>query len=162
MAGIEDIIRVFRGTENVPIKEQINYPFRGKYFSTRPDDAIDFASRQGTYTGKVNYLDLTKDEFEKAKNLSRNQRTGLSGEVIVDDDLLEKQKTDVLKTIKARGKNLSKLALKGLSRLATLPAALVLNLFSTQSLNEGEEELLKKQLEEMAKEGNVDKPLYED
>ena len=162
MAGIEDIIRVFRGTENVPIKEQINYPFRGKYFSTRPDDAIDFASRQGTYTGKVNYLDLTKDEFEKAKNLSRNQRTGLSGEVIVDDDLLEKQKTDVLKTIKARGKNLSKLALKGLSRLATLPAALVLNLFSTQSLNEGEEELLQKQLEEMAKEGNVDKPLYED
>lgn len=162
MAGIEDIIRVFRGTENVPIKEQINYPFRGKYFSTRPDDAIDFASRQGTYTGKVNYLDLTKDEFEKAKNLSRNQRTGLSGEVIVDDDALERQKTDILKTIKARTKNLSKLALKGLTKLSTLPAALVLNLFSTQSLNEGEEELLKKQLEEMAKEGNVDKPLYED
>jgi len=162
MAGIEDIIRVFRGTENVPIKEQINYPFKGKYFSTRPEDAVDFASRQGTYTGKVNYLDLTKDEFEKAKNLSKGQNTRLSGEVIVDDDALERQKTDVLKTIKARGKNLSKLALKGLTKLSTLPAALVLNLFSTQSLNEGEEELLQKQLEEMAKEGNVDKPLYED
>ena len=162
MAGIEDIIRVFRGTENVPLNEQINYPFKGKYFSTRPEDAIDFASRQGTYTGKVNYLDLTKDEFEKAKNLSKAQKTSLSGEVIVDDDVLEKQKTDVLKTIKARGKNLSKLALKGLVKVSTLPAALVLNLFSTQSLNEGEEELLQKQLEEMAKEGNVDKPLYED
>jgi hypothetical protein len=162
MAGIEDLIRVFRGTENVSPGTQIDYPFKGKYFSTRPEDAIDFASRQGTYGGKVSYLDLTKDEFEKAKNLSKAQNTRLSGEVIVDDDLLEKQKTDVLKTIKARGKNLSKLALKGLSRLATLPAAMVLNLFSTGSLNEGEEELLQKQLEEMAKEGNVDKPLYED
>lgn len=162
MAGIEDLIRVFRGTENVSPGTQIDYPFKGKYFSTRPEDAIDFASRQGTYTGKVKYLDLTKDEFEKAKNLSKGQNTRLSGEVIVDDDLLEKQKTDVLKTIKARGKNLSKLALKGLAKLSTLPAALVLNLFSTQSLNEGEEELLQKQLEEMAKEGNVDKPLYED
>ena len=162
MAGIEDIIRVFRGTENVPLNEQIKYPFSGQYFSTRPDDAIDFASRQGSYGGKVSYLDLTKEEFDKAKNLAIAQKTKLSSEVIVDEKLLEKQKTDIIKTLKARGKNLSKLALKGVTKLATLPAAFVLNLFSTSSLNEGEDELLKKQLEEIGKEGNVDKPLYND
>jgi hypothetical protein len=145
--------RVYRGIEYV--KPDVKYPQSGKYFTTRPSDAIDFASRQGTYGGKVSYLDLTKDELKKAEELSKAQKTRLSGEVIVDEELLEKQKTDIIKTLKARGKNLSKLALKGLSRLAALPAAAVLNLFSTSSLNEGE---VDRTLELLGEEPN--KPLY--
>ena len=145
--------RVYRGVEYV--KPDIQYPQSGKYFTTRPDDAVDFASRKGTYGGRVSYLDLTKDELKKAQELSKTQKTRLSGEVIVDEDMLEKQKTDVIKTLKARGKNLSKLALKGLSKLATLPAAAVLNLFSTSSLNEGE---VDRTLELLGQESN--KPLY--
>tara|TARA_X000001388_G_C2162971_1_gene96870 strand:+ start:40 stop:513 length:474 start_codon:yes stop_codon:yes gene_type:complete len=152
-------IRVFRGIEN--IKPDIAYPQSGKYFSTRPDDAIDFASRRGTVGGKVSFLDLTKDEFNKAKNLANIQKTQLSGEVIVDEDMLSKQKTDILKTIKARGSNLSKLAVKGLAKLATLPAALVLNLFSTSNLNEGEIDRTLELLGE-SEGGNIDKSLYED
>ena len=126
MAGIEDLIRVYRGTENIPIEKGFK-PLRwrdaGKYFTTDIDTAKNYATRENTLSGKVNYLDLTEEQFKKAKNLSKSRSPRLPGEVIVDDDLLKKQKTDILKTIMARAGNLTPLAMKGLNILASLPVA---------------------------------------
>jgi hypothetical protein len=125
MAGIEDLIRVYRGTENIPADEYkpLRYPDAGKYFTTDIDTAKNYATRANTLSGKVNYLDLTKEQFEKAKNLSKSRSVRLPGEVIVDDDLLKKQKIDILKTIMARAENLTPLAMKGLNILSSLPVA---------------------------------------
>ena len=125
MSGIEDLIRVYRGTENIPADEfkPLRYPDAGKYFTTDIDTAKNYATRANTLSGKVNYLDLTKEQFEKAKNLSKSRSMRLPGEVIVDDDLLKKQKIDILKTIMARAENLTPLAMKGLNILSSLPVA---------------------------------------
>ncbi len=125
MAGLEVLIRVYRGTENIPADKfkPLRYPDAGKYFTTDIDTAKNYATRANTLSGKVSSLDLTKEQFKKAKDLSKSRATRLPGEVIVDDDLLKKQKTDILRTIMARAGNLTPLAMKGLNILASLPVA---------------------------------------
>jgi hypothetical protein len=160
MAGIEDLIRVFRGTENIPIEDQIKYPDRGKYFTTNVDDAKWYAQRKGTLGGKVNYLDLTKEKFEQAKNLSKVKNIRLPGEVIVDENLLKNQKLDFFKTLQARAGNLTNLAKKGLSKLVSLPMSVVFSIIDPTTANADE---INMRLEDFAKlkemEGMVDKKL---
>ena len=162
MAGIEDLIRVFRGTENIPADKfkALRYPDAGKYFTTDIDTAKNYAQRAKTLSGKVNYLDLTKEQFKKAKDLSKSRSIRLPGEVLVDDNMLQKQKTDILRTISARAGNLSKLALKGLSFAASLPAQTILMTLNPTEANADE---INMTLEDFAKlnEGNtnVDKTL---
>jgi len=162
MAGIEDLIRVFRGTENIPADKfkALRYPDAGKYFTTDIDTAKNYAQRAKTLSGKVNYLDLTKEQFKKAKDLSKSRSIRLPGEVLVDDNMLQKQKTDILRTISARAGNLSKLALKGLSFAASLPAQIILMTLNPTEANADE---INMTLEDFAKlnEGNtnVDKTL---
>jgi hypothetical protein len=81
MAGIEDLIRVYRGIENIPADEfkPLRYPDAGKYFTTNLDDAKWYAQRAKTLSGKVNYLDLTKEQFKKAKDLSKSRPIRLPG-----------------------------------------------------------------------------------
>ena len=140
MAGIEDLIRVFRGTENIPADgfRPLRYPDAGKYFTTDIDTAKNYATRANTLSGKVNYLDLTKEQFKKAKDLSRSRSIRLPGEVIVDENMLQKQKVDILRTLAARAKNLSNLALKGLSFAASLPAQTVLMTLNPTQVNADE------------------------
>ena len=90
MAGIEDLIefaetnnptivdknkiRVYRGYEKMPLSKRsiFNNPLdRGKYFTENLSDAKWYAQRQNTLKGKVTYLDLAKDQFDKAKALSK-------------------------------------------------------------------------------------------
>ena len=162
MAGIEDLIRVFRGTENIPADKfkALRYPDAGKYFTTDIDTAKNYAQRAKTLSGKVNYLDLTKEQFKKAKNLSKSRSIRLPGEVLVDDNMLQKQKTDILRTISARAGNLSKLALKGLSFAASLPAQTILMTLNPTEANADE---INMTLEDFAKlnqgNTNVDKTL---
>ena len=162
MAGIEDLIRVFRGTENIPADKfkALRYPDAGKYFTTDIDTAKNYAQRAKTLSGKVNYLDLTKEQFKKAKNLSKSRSIRLPGEVLVDDNMLQKQKTDILRTISARAGNLSKLALKGLSFAASLPAQTILMTLNPTEANADE---INMTLEDFAKlnkgSTNVDKAL---
>ena len=159
MSGIEDLIRVYRGTESNLKPDDIKYNFGRRYFSTNKGDAIDYATRKNTLKGKVKYLDLTPDEFQKARNLSKNQLTRLSEEVIVDPNKANQAKMDFLKTIQAKSQNLSKLALKGLSKLSSLPVAMAMTLISPGSLNEGEDFYIK-QLEELGKNSsNIDKSI---
>ena len=179
MAGIEDLleftelnkpkivngnkIRVYRGYEKMPLSKRsiFNNPLdRGKYFTENPADAKWYAQRQNTLKGKVTYLDLMKDEFDKAKKLSKSRGTRLGGEVIVDSDLLKKQKTDILRTIMARAGNLTPLAAKGLTFLSSLPVATLTMVLQSTPANADEANM---QLEDFAKlhEGstNVDKAL---
>ena len=179
MAGIEDLIefaetsnpkivdknkiRVYRGYEKMPLKKRSifnNTKHMRKYFTENLADAKWYAQRQKTLKGKVSYLDLTKDQFDKAKKLSKSSLTRLGGEVIVDEDLLKKQKTDILRTILARAGNITPLALKGLNILASLPVATLTMVLQSTPTNADEANM---KLEDFAKlnEGsvNVDKTL---
>ena len=161
MAGIEDLVRVIRGTENIPAAQRpLRWPDAGKYFTTNLDDAKWYAQRAKTLSGKVTSLDLTKEQFKKAKDLSRSRATRLGGEVIVDSDLLKKQKTDILRTIMARVGNLTPLAMKGLNIIASLPVATLTMVLQSTPANSDEANM---QLEDFAKlaEGstNIDKAL---
>ena len=157
MAGIEELleltetskpkivdgnkIRVYRGHEKMPLSKRhiFNKTIdKGKYFTEHLADAKWYAQRQKTLKGKVTYLDLIKEKFDKAKKLSKSRAVRLGGEVIVDDDLLKKQKTDILRTIAARAGNLSNLALKGLSVVASLPAQVVVMTLSPTDANADE------------------------
>ena len=179
MAGIEELLelteiskpkivdgnklRVYRGYEKMPLNKRSIFNKtidRGKYFTENLADAKWYAQRQKTLKGKVTYLDLVKEQFDKAKKLSKSRAVRLGGEVIVDDDLLKKQKTDILRTIAARAGNLSNLALKGLSFAASLPAQVVVMTLAPTDANADE---INMQLEDFAKlnEGSthVDKAL---
>ena len=132
------MVKVWRGTEKIPFKEQVKWPDRGRYFFDNPKDARWYAQRAKTLSGKISSLDLTKEQFDKAKKLSRSRTTRLGGEVIVESDLLKKQKTDILRTIMARAGNLSKLALRGLSVVASLPAQVVVMTLTPTDANADE------------------------
>ena len=97
-------IRVYRGYEKMPLSKRSIF-----------NNPLD--------KGKVTYLDLAKDQFDKAKALSKSRSTRLAGEVIVDEELLKKQKIDILRSIMARAGNLTPLAIKGLNMIASLPVA---------------------------------------
>ena len=131
-----------------------------RYFTENLADAKWYAQRQNTLKGKVSYLDLTKDQFDKAKKVSRSNLTRLGGEVIVDEDLLKKQKTDILRTILARAGNLTPLALKGFNLLASLPVATLTMVVQSTPTNADEVNM---QLEDFAKlneeNTNMDKAL---
>ena len=179
MAGIKDLlefsevnkpkivdgnkIRVYRGYEKMPLSKRsiFNNPLdRGKYFTENLSDAKWYAQRQNTLKGKVTYLDLAKDQFDKAKALSKSRSPRLAGEVIVDQELLKKQKIDILRSIMARAGNLTPLAIKGLNMIASLPVATATMFLQSTPANADE---INMTLEDFAKlnEGstNVDKAL---
>jgi len=156
MAGIEDLIRVYRGTEEIPFKEQVKWPDRGRYFFDNPKDAKWYAQRAKTLSGKVSSLDLTSEQFDKAKKLSRSKTTRLGGEVIVDSDLLKKQKTDILRTIMARVGNLTPLAMKGLNIIASLPVATLAMVLQSTPANADEANMQLEDFAKLAEENNLE------
>ena len=142
------MVKVWRGTEKIPFKQQTKWPDRGKYFFDNPKDAKWYAQRAKTLSGKISSLDLTSEQFDKAKKLSRSRTTRLGGEVIVDSDLLKKQKTNILRTIMARAGNLTPLAMKGLNLIASLPVATLTMVLQSTPANSDEANM---QLEDFAK-----------
>ena len=126
MAGIEDLVKLYRG--NSRLRSGMNFgENRGRYWTNKPDLARYWAQggsqKQGRLIGdllgKVKSLNIPKKLYEKI-NPDDIWQT-----MIDDDNLLKKQKTDVLQTIMAKAGSLSKLALKGLSIAASLPAQVV-------------------------------------
>ena len=175
MAGIEELleltetnrpkivdgnkIRVYRGHEKMPLSKRhifnktIN---KGKYFTENLADAKWYAQRQKTLKGKVTYLDLVKEQFDKAKKLSQSRGTRLGGEVIVDSDLLKKQKTDILRTIMARAGNLTPLAMKGLNIIASLPVATLAMVLHSTPANSDEANMQLEDFAKLAEENNLE------
>jgi hypothetical protein len=161
MAGIEDFVKLWRG--NSKLRSGMNFgENRGRYWTNKPDLARYWAqggSQQqgrliGDLLGKVKSLKIPKKLYEKI-NPDDVWQT-----MIDDDNLLKKQKTDVLQTIMAKAGSLTPLALKGLSIAASLPAQVIVMTLAPTKANADEVNM---QLEDFAKlnEGStrVDKAL---
>ena len=160
MAGIEDLITLYRG--EAPSRSKMNFgKLRGTYF-TRDKDFAKYMAQGGSQKvgdnigdlrGKVKKLNISKDIFKKlgANDFEVN---------IKDTKLLKAAKTDILQTLLARAGSFSKLALKGLSFAASLPAQTILMTLNPTKANADE---INMTLEDFAKlnEGNtnVDKAL---
>ncbi len=159
MAGIEDLIELYRG--EAPSRSKLDFgAHRGTYFTPQKDFARHIA--QG---GSLSQNKLIKDMFGKVKSLKVPKKLyeKLGGGSIVnitDPKLLKAAKTDILQTIMARAGSLTPLAMKGLTVLSSLPVATLTMVLQSTPANADEANM---QLEDFAKlhEGstNVDKAL---
>ena len=161
MAGIEDLIELFRGESELRAPLAKGFAERsGKFFTPNKDFAKHIArggsmsqgNLIGDLKGKVKSL---KIPLSKYKELGGN-----SLEVILDNDSLGKAKTNVMQTFLARAGSLTPLAMKGLTLLSSLPAASAMMFFQSTPANSDEANM---KLEDFAKlnEGstNMDKSL---
>ena len=162
MAGIEDLIEIFRG--EAPSRSGMAKGFgdRSSKFYTPQKNFARHIARGGSMSqgnligdlkGKVKSL---KIPLSKYKELGGN-----SLQVILDDPkLLNAAKTDVMQTFLARAGSLTPLAMKGLTYLSSLPAATAMMFFQSTPANSDEANM---KLEDFAKlnEGssNIDKAL---
>ena len=160
MAGIEDMIELFRG--EAPSRSKMDFgKLRGTYF-TRDKDFAKYMAQGGSQKvgdligdlrGKVKKLNISKDIFKKlgANDFEVN---------IKNPKLLKAAKTDILQTLLARAGSLTPLAMKGLTYLSSLPAATITMFLQSTPANSDEANM---KLEDFAKlnEGstNMDKSL---
>jgi hypothetical protein len=162
MAGIEELIEIFRG--EAPSRSKMDFgKKRGKYYTPQKDFARYMAQGGnrpksqlvGDLRGKVKSL---KIPVSKYKELGGNTL-----EVLLDDVSLGKAKTNLFQTFLARAGSLTPLAIKGLNMLASLPVATAAMVLQSTPANADEANMT---LEDFAKlnEGttNVDKALYND
>jgi len=172
MAGIEDLIEVYRG-ENIKLN-----PFRkrssssmhskakskvGRYVTTSPRYASSFASNFPNVIKSTKItpsaLNIGKKLFDKAHFFA--EPSPYYGKLqIISKKNKDKLKVDILKTFMSNAKALTPLALKGLNVLASLPVATLTMVLQSTPANADEANM---QLEDFAKlhEGsvNVDKAL---
>ena len=170
MAGIEDLIEVWRG-ENIKLN-----PFRkrsssslhskakskvGRYATTSPRYASSFASKFPNVVKSTKItpaaLNIGKKLFDKAHFFA--EPSPYYGKLqILSKKNKDKLKVDILKTFMSNAKALSPLAIKGLNVLASLPVATLTMVLQSTPANADEVNM---QLEDFAKlnEGstNVDK-----
>ena len=159
MAGIEDLVKLYRGESGLRSKLDFGAE-RGRYWTNKPDLARYWAKGGsqmqgrliGDILGKVKSLKIPKKVYEQI-NPEGSWQT-----IIRDDKLLKKTKTNILQTIMARAGSLTPLAMKGLNILASLPVATATMVLQSTPANADEANM---QLEDFAKlnEGstNVDK-----
>ena len=161
MAGIEDLIELFRGVSELRAPLSKGFAERsGKFFTPNKDFARHIARggsmSQGNLIGDLKgTVKSLKIPLSKYKELGGN-----SLEVILDNDSLGKAKTNVMQTFLARAGSLTPLAMKGLTLLSSLPAATVTMFLQSTTANSDEVNM---KLEDFAKlnEGstNMDKSL---
>jgi hypothetical protein len=178
MAGIEDLIEVFRG-ESIKLN-----PFRkrtsalmntygqgraGKYATTLAEEAANYATKKfpnRILKTKITPLELEvgkkvfhqlepdyTDEGVKTKRLRKNIRKFTRDNLSKNYNILSKKnkaklKIDILKTIASNAKALTPLALKGLSIAASLPAQVIVMTLAPTEANADEVNM---QLEDFAK-----------
>ena len=149
MAGIEDLINVFRG-------ETINLnPFRirssadmnpagkltvGKYATTSAEEAMNYASKKfpnKIMKTKITRPNIIKKVANKVKNFTRD-RSGQLGYNILSSKNRDKLEVDVLKTLMSNAKALTPLAMKGLTFLSSLPAATITMFLQSTPANSDE------------------------
>tara|TARA_R100000951_G_C2533452_1_gene147087 strand:+ start:51 stop:572 length:522 start_codon:yes stop_codon:yes gene_type:complete len=166
MSGIMEMIELFRG--EAPSRSGMAKGFgdrSGRFFTSNPKFARHIArggsmsqgNLIGDLKGKVKSL---KIPLSKYKELGGN-----SLQVILDNESLGKAKTNTVQTLLARAGSFTPLAMKGLTYLASLPAATAMMILSPTKMGNGELDLgeANMKLEDFAKlnEGstNVDKTL---
>lgn len=164
MAGIDDLIELFRG--EAPSRSGMAKGFAeksGKYFT--PDKEFARYMAQG---GSQTVNNLVGDLKGTVKSLKipvskYKELGGNSLEVILDDDSISKAKKNLFQTFLARAGSLTPLAMKGLNTIASLPVATATMILQSTPANADEVNMT---LEDFAKlnEGatNAAKPLYDD
>ena len=139
MAGIENLIELFRGESELRAPLAKGFAERsGKFFTPNKDFAKHIArggsmsqgNLIGDLRGKVKSL---KIPLSKYKELGGN-----SLEVILDNDSLGKAKTNVMQTLLARAGSFTPLAMKGLTYLSSLPVATAMMILSPTKMGNGE------------------------
>ena len=146
MAGIEDLIELFRG--EAPSRSKMNFgEKRGRYFT--PDKSVAKYIAQG---GSMSQGKLIKDLSGVVKSLKipvskYKELGGNTLEVLLDDDTLGKAKTNLLQTFLARAGSLTPLAMKGLNMIASLPVATATMVLQSTPANADEANM---QLEDFA------------
>ena len=184
MAGIEDLIEVYRG-EGIKLN-----PFRkrsstrmntfgkkraGRYATTLPKEAANYATKNfpnrilktkitplELKVGQKVFHELEPDftsEGVKTKRLRKNIKKFTRNNLSKNYNILSKKnkdklKVDILKTFMSNAKALSPLATKGLNILASLPVATLTMVLQSTPANADEANM---QLEDFAKlhEGNT-------
>jgi len=156
MAGIEDLIKLYRG--EAPSRSQMKFPSRGRYWTTKPGLARYWAKGGSQMQGK-----LTGDLFGKVKSLKipkevykRINPDDVWQTIIKDDNLLKKQKTNILQTIMARAGSLTPLAMQGLKVLASLPVATLTMVLQSTPANAEEANMTLEDFAKLAEENNIE------
>ena len=154
MANIEDLIKIYRG-ENIPLnpfKERSSSIMNeqgkklvGKYATTSAEEAAEYASRK--FPNKILSTAITPDEFKTGK-LDMGNYAKEKGYNILSDKNASKLKIDILKTLKSNMKALTPLAIKGLNKLVSAPAAFVVSFLDPTTANADE---INMSLEDFAK-----------
>ena len=155
MAGIEDMIELFRGESKLRAPLAKGFAENsGKYYTPQKSFARHIAQGGsmsqgnliGDLTGKVKSL---KIPLSKYKELGGN-----SLQVILDDDSLGKAKTNLFQTFLARAGSLTPLAMKGLNIIASLPVAAATMILQSTPANADEANM---KLEDFAMLANKEK-----
>ena len=155
MAGIEDMIELFRGESKLRAPLAKGFAENsGKYYTPQKSFARHIAQGGsmsqgnliGDLTGKVKSL---KIPLSKYKELGGN-----SLQVILDNDSLGKAKTNLFQTFLARAGSLTPLAMKGLNIIASLPVAAATMILQSTPANADEANM---KLEDFAMLANKDK-----
>jgi len=147
MAGIEDLIELYRG--EAPSRSKLDFGInRGTYYTPEKNFARYIAQGGSQSQGR-----LIGDLFGKVKSLKVPKKLyeELGGSSIVnirDPKLLKAAKTDILQTIMARAGSLTPLAMKGLNIMASLPVATLTMVLQSTPANADEANM---QLEDFAK-----------
>ena len=165
MAGIEDLIKLYRGESG--LRSKLNFgENRGRYWTNRPDLAKYWAQGGSQMQGR-----LTGDLFGKVKSLKIPKKVydqinpdDMWQTIIKDDKLLKAAKTDILQTIMARAGSLTPLAIKGLNFMASLPVATLTMVLQSTPANADEANMQLEDFAQMADEAqsknvNMDKAL---
>ena len=157
MAGIEDLIELYRGESGLRSKLDFGEN-RGRYWTNKPDLARYWAKGGsqmqgrliGDILGKVKSLKIPKKVYEQI-NPEGSWQT-----IIKDDKLLKKAKTNILQTIMARAGSLTPLAAKGLTFLSSLPVATLTMVLQSTPANADEANMELEDLAKLATENNIE------
>ena len=169
MAGIEDIIEIYRG-ENLIDKFKMLREIKkdkwvpginkiGKFATDKLAHAQDYA---GKFPNIIKSAKLPKETvefgkklFDKAHFKQMADHTGHRSRLLMPKKAQEKLKIDILKTIASNAKALTPLALKGLSVVASLPAQVVVMTLAPTEANADEVNMT---LEDFAKLAEENQP----
>ena len=162
MAGIEDLIEVYRGegTHFNPFRKRSSSLMNpkgmltvGKYAATKPDVAYQYASRN--FPNVVKKVKISPKEFNIGQKVfAKMSHYGASdiakerGFNILSTKNKNKLKVDALKTFMSNAKALTPLATKGLAFLTSLPVSTLIMTLQSTPANADEANM---QLEDFAK-----------
>jgi len=151
VAGIEDFIEVFRGqsTHLNPFRTRSSSLMNpkglltvGKYATTQPNVAINYASRN--FPNLVKKVKISPKELNIGKKVFDKLSYGASeiakeeGFNILSKKNADKLKVDVLKTFISNAKALTPLAMQGLNFLSSLPVVTLTMVLQSTPANSDE------------------------